>query len=323
MYTIDHTKFDRIIHDPKDPCPWLALYLDRSMPLDEGAKAALLTTMSSPSRQYLLPFARVIGRAAIVLIQVWKTFVPRWFTSSPFLHKLIYRGLKTYVQPEANYLILRHFHLGSEVLQFIANNAGVDIPMSPLRPRTLEELEDDLFLKHDLNLYNFVIRLNEALREQNTTLRPPAELDFDCITDGGMGIEDLPNEATNKIDLETAIELYTPMYQLFLTDSDFWRATNSLQLDETIALYVATLMPEATPYLGLVNNKHPLVPESTLAAGHRLVLHGLGTEILHGILVRKKREQSARRQAVLERKSQDDARVDNRAPGAGAVGVAS
>jgi hypothetical protein len=76
----------------------------------------------------------------------------------------------------------------------------------------------------------------------------------------------------NVIDLQTAIELFTSVYQLFLTDNDFWRATNSLQLDETIAIYVARILVQ--PHnLMLLNNKHPLVPESTLRAGHRLVLH--------------------------------------------------
>jgi hypothetical protein len=81
----------------------------------------------------------------------------------------------------------------------------------------------------------------------------------------------------NVIDLQTAIELFTPVYQLFLTDNDFWRATNSLQLDETIAIYVARILVQ--PHnLMLLNNKHPLVPESTLRAGHRLVLHGLASD---------------------------------------------
>ena len=90
------------------------------------------------------------------------------------------------------------------------------------------------------------------------------------------------------IDLETAIEIYTPLYQLFLTDSDFWRACNSLQLDETVAIYTSKLMGDPS-YMSLVNNKHPLVPMSTLQAGYRLLLHGLAAECLHATLVQFKR----------------------------------
>ena len=78
-----------------------------------------------------------------------------------------------------------------------------------------------------------------------------------------------------------------------MTDNDFWRAANSLQLDETIGIYAATILG-APEKLALVNNKHPLVPLSTLRAGHRLVLHGLASEILHTLLVREKLAQAKR-----------------------------
>jgi hypothetical protein len=118
-------------------------------------------------------------------------------------------------------------------------------------------------------------------------------LDFSCIIEGPLPIEPMPDRWSNFIDLQTAIELYTPVYQLFLTDNDFWRASNSLQLDETIGLYVARLL--GTPWTpALINNRHPLVPMSTLAAGFRLVLHGLATETQHALLVQFKREQARR-----------------------------
>lgn len=92
---------------------------------------------------------------------------------------------------------------------------------------------------------------------------------------------------TNIVDLESAIELYTPMYQLLLSDRAFWRSSISLQLDETIALYVARLLGDPT-IVALANNKHPLVPLTTLRAGFRLVVHGLSTELLHALLVQAK-----------------------------------
>jgi len=42
----------------------------------------------------------------------------------------------------------------------------------------------------------------------------------------------------------------------------------------------------------LLNNKHPLVPMSTLRAGYRLVLHGLSTEMLHALLMDLKKAQA-------------------------------
>jgi hypothetical protein len=281
-------KFDAIPYDQRDPDPWLALYLDRSVPIDDDAKAALLLCNRSRSRQFLLPLVRPLARLTIIFIQLLKVVMPNRFTSSRVLHRLIYWGLKYFVSPEANFLILRHFHIGSEVLGFVAANTPVQVELNPLRPKDLDAVKDDLFLKHDLNLFNFVIRLNSKLRDAGLEVHTPSRINFDAITDGAFTIDDLPNRWTNCIDVQTAIELYTPLYQLFLTDNDFWRAANSLQLDETVGLYVARIL-SAPEQIALVNNKHPMVPLSTLRAGFRLMLHGLAAESLHALLRQHKR----------------------------------
>jgi hypothetical protein len=112
---------------------------------------------------------------------------------------------------------------------------------------------------------------------QGREIRRPPKLDFGGISEGNFGIEPMPARWHDFIDLQTAVELFTPVYQMFLTDNDFWRATNSLQLDETIAIYAARIL-EQPHHLVLLNNRHPMVPQSTLRAGYRLVLHGLASE---------------------------------------------
>jgi hypothetical protein len=69
-------------------------------------------------------------------------------------------------------------------------------------------------------------------------------------------------------------------------------SARSLQIDETIGIYCARLtgLPED---LVMLNNKRPLMLESTLRAGYRLVLHGLSTEMLHGLLLQLKAQQAA------------------------------
>ncbi|MFC3114296.1 DUF6999 family protein [Cellvibrio fontiphilus] len=276
--------------DPRDPNPWLALYLDQSTPLPDHVKQAWLTDSASPSRQFLLPFVRPIARTLIVLIQIFKVVVPRKWAASKFLHWILAAGLKYCVRPEANWLVLRHFHMGAQILEFIAANSPVKVETSPLKPITLDDLKDELFLKHDLNLFNFVIRLSKALRDADKKLQPVAQPDFSMIKEPEVTLEAMPRGRLNGIDLQTAIEMFTPTYQLFLTDNDFWRASNSLQLDETIGLYVATIL-NSPQHLVLLNNKHPLVPMSTLRAGYRLVLHGLSTEMLHALLMELKKQQ--------------------------------
>lgn len=285
--------FKNMPHDKRDPNPFLAIFLDQSIPFNEEAKAAYLQDCSSKSRQFLLPVLRPLARLAIILLQLYKIIFPIAFTSSKRLHGLLYWGMKTFVGPRANYMILRHFYLGSEVLQFIRDNVpGVHIEMNPLKPTNLEPIKDDLFLIHDLNLYNFMINLNKELREKNIDVTKQERLNFDAITSSPIPIEQMPDRRSNFLDLMTAIECFTPVYQLFLTDNDFWRATNSLQLDETIGILASKIIG-SNDRLALINNKHPMVPLSTLRAGFRLVLHGLATEQLHALLIELKHKQAA------------------------------
>lgn len=283
-------------HNPENPNQWQTLWLDSSVPLMPEVKQAWLRDSDTVSRQYFLPFARPFARLLIVLLQIIKIVIPNWLASSRVLHKFLAWALSVFATPEANWLILRHFWIGSENLAFInANTKGGGVEMNPLCPADLPDLVDDLFIKHDLNLFNFITRLNLKLRDQGIEgVHPVDQLDFSMITDGGRFPIAPQNDGwLNKFDIQTCIDLFTPIYQLFLTDRDFWRSVHSLQLDETIGLYVASILkrPEG---LILVNNKHPLVVPPTWTAGYRLVLHGLASEMLHALLVQEKNRQASR-----------------------------
>ncbi len=289
----DIRTFDIRKFDPLDPDPWLALYLDQSLPIDETAKQALLVGNRSISRRWLFPVARVFIFVFFIVVKILRGLSPRRPNMNRALHTFIHWGLKNFASPEANLLILRHFTLATELLAFIKANAGpVEIDSWPLRPRTLADLRDNVFLQHDLNIYNFIIQLNASLRAQGRDLVPIPNPDFSAITDGQIELEPLPNGPFNVIDVQTAIEAYTPMYALFLPREDFVRAANSLQLDEVVAIYIAKIL--GTDYhLAFMKNGHPLVPLSTLQAGYRLMMHGLDVEGLHGWLRVLKRRQVA------------------------------
>ena len=74
-------QLEQTIHDPKDPNPWLALYLDTSVAMNQKAKASFLVDVSSRSRQFLFPLIRPFARLFICLFQVLKIFVPNRLTS--------------------------------------------------------------------------------------------------------------------------------------------------------------------------------------------------------------------------------------------------
>lgn len=272
-------------HDSRDPNPWLAMYLDSSIPINDHTKLALMRDNNSRAAMYLLPLVRFWSKLMIFFIHVFKFFFPKVPNSSRMLHRILAWGLKNFVSKDANLLIFRHFHVGSEIMQFIAKNVdGVEVQTSPLKPRDFEDIKDDLFLKHDLNLYNFVINLNRQLKEKKIGIKGKRPIDLSMITPDRFDHIEFPDRWTNILDLRSAIELFTPFYQFFLTANDFVRASNSLQLDETIGIYTSQILN--TPgHLSLVNNKHPMVPETTYSAAYRLVLHGLAAETLHAVLV--------------------------------------
>lgn len=245
-----------MVHEPRNPSHWHALFLDKSVPFNADAKAAFLFDSSTRSRQFLYPVAKVLARLAIIIMQLFKIIIPNLINAPKMLHKCLYLGMNYFITPEANFLILRHFYLGSEVLRFIKDNVdGAEhIPMNPLKPLAVADIQDNMFLEHDLNLYNFIINLNKAIAEKQVQIVKKETPNFDAISSGEIPFTAFRDKWTNVIDLATAIELFTPAYQFYLTDNDFWRATNSLQLDEVIGIYASTIM-DCPEKLTALNNK--------------------------------------------------------------------
>ena len=293
----DHRRadpFDPRGYNPADPDPWLALYLDHSLPIDEDAKRALLLGARSWSRRWLFPVARPVVMLFFCLVKVLRAVSPNHPNLNGLLHRTIHWGLRTFATPEANTVILRHFHVGSELTAFVRMNSGVAdrVPSRPLRPTRLKDIEANLFLEHDLNIFNFIIELNAALRAEGRELTPPATIDFSMISDEFPAFETFPRRALNRIDVQTAVEFYTPIYALMLPRDDFVRASNSLQLDEVMAIYIGRIIG-SDYHMSFVKNGHPLVALSTLQAGYRLMMHGLDSEAMHGWLRVLKHRQAA------------------------------
>lgn len=285
--------FDPAGYDPRDPDPWMALYLDQSLPIDDGAKRALLMGARSWSRRWMFPVSRPLVFLFFGVVKVLRAISPRFPNLNGLLHRTIHHGLRIFGTPETNTLILRHFHIGTELLAFMRINAGAaDISSHPLRPTTLKQIEDNLFLQHDLNVFNFIIELNTRLRAEGREIMPPDVVDFSMISDAFAPFERFPTGPLNFVDVQTAVEFYTPLYALMLPRRDFVRAAHSLQLDETVAIYIARIL--GTDYhLSFIKNGHPMVALSTLQAGYRLMMHGLDCEALHGWLRLLKARQAA------------------------------
>ena len=205
--------YDLTKHDYNDPDPWIALDLDQSTFFDPNAKAALLRGNASKSRQFLLPVVRPLARLSIVLTQVLRIVIPNSMTSSRYLHALIVWGMKTFLSPDANYLIFRHFHIGSQILKFLGDNVeNVQVRSHPLKPRALEDFKDNTYVQHDLNIFNFIIEINAQGGQFKPV--PPDRMNFSALEEVDDLLPAMPDRWHNFLDLQTAIELYTPLFGL-------------------------------------------------------------------------------------------------------------
>ena len=63
---------DYSTHDARDPNPWLALYLDNSIPINPVTKLALMRDNDSKSRRYLFPFISVFSKLLMFFIHIYK-----------------------------------------------------------------------------------------------------------------------------------------------------------------------------------------------------------------------------------------------------------
>lgn len=293
----DFTDFSN--YNPENPEAWGALWVEKSTPIDEEAKKAQILNLKSFSRRYLFPFIKVYAFCMKIIVSLLKIIIPVQFKSHSFLHSFISFGLHHFVSPQANLLILRHFHLGSNVLKFLSQNLHCEnFPSEPLYPKSVWDLRPNMILQHDVNLFNFVAYFNQKgfFPEKGSPLK------FQAIQPVELKMEDFPNRWSNILDIESAIELMTPFFQLFTTEHEFWRASISLQLDETIAGYYCQLVGNYDRMSSVIN-RHPLLPNSTLEASRRLVIHGLSTEVFYQKLVELKEEQETTKYAKNVQKS--------------------
>lgn len=264
-------------YQPLKPDPWALLQTSALADFSPVAVAAFMDDRRSWSARFALPVLRPLMAALMALARLGRMIIPVGDGNSA-LHAMIVWGVRHICRPASATLILRHIHLGSQILAFLARNLTIDTTtVEDLRPRCVDDLRHDVFLKHDLNVFNF---LHAALG------RGPVRgaLDFQDITDE-LDLAPERRRWTQFLDLESAVAIYTVMYAVFLTKADFERAAHSLQFDQDFG----RLAGEALGHPGLeqrVSNRHPLLPPPTSGTARRVMIHGLETEALHHLLVR-------------------------------------
>jgi hypothetical protein len=195
---------------------------------------------------------RVLSRVTVTLIVAAKRICPIRFSAHATMDTLCLWFLRRFVSATAVTLLIRHFIVETDLLNFCLRNAGLHTsPEVTLRPSTLAGLGDRAVIEHDLNVYRVLHLLGSAapapLSSGNADGRPvpTAGLDF-----GTLDIPPIDPEARRRrllrLDIQTALCLMNIPFALCLTPGEYRRAVHSMRLDFSLLTVLATLTGDAT-----------------------------------------------------------------------------
>jgi hypothetical protein len=162
------------------------------------------------------------------MITVVKQLLPFQFSNHGMLDRLGIWFMSRFVAEEGGELLLRHFVIETDVLAFISRNSGIDEPT--LRPTTLDDLDDNAVIVHDLNLYGVLAALGGRRLPRPEERTPP--LDFSML--GVDRIVPSPRRRLLRFDLETGMCFMNIVFCLLTTSDEYRRTVHSLQLDESV-----------------------------------------------------------------------------------------
>ncbi len=261
------------------PGIWEALEGDPSFHFDRRALHLLVEDQAGWSHRWVRPPARVLGRVTVALITLVKRLLPFQFSNHRLLDRLGIWFLSTFVSQAGGELLLRHFVIETNVLAFIARNSGIGEPT--LRPESLEDLDDNAVIVHDLNLYEVLASLgNRPLPEPSAR---PDPLDYSMIGVGPIATSD--RHRILELDLETGMCLMNIMFCLLTTTGEYRKAVHSLQLDESVLGCLADLTGDPVFRSWKPPGFNPLV-RTNRDVPRDLFAHAVIHEYVHARLVR-------------------------------------
>jgi hypothetical protein len=232
-----------------EPTVWQAIMADPTVPISRRTLELVVTDQQRWSRTWLLPWVRILSRVAVTLICVVKRLTPARLRAHATMDTLCVWFLRRFVSPEAGELLIRHFVVETQLLNFVVRNAGVPgLREVDLLPGTLRELGDRAVIEHDLNVYEVLIALGEAATPgagRSPTLRPDGPLDTSMLTVGPLDTEPNRRRWLN-LDIQTALYLMNIPFALCLTAEEYRRAVHSMKLDISLLTLLAQLTGDPT-----------------------------------------------------------------------------
>lgn len=218
---------------------WEAIYADPSVPLDRAVVRRVIDDQRRWSRRWLHPIASVMSRVITMVIQVVKRVLPfRWMRLGT-MDGLCLGFLRRWVAPDAVELLIRHFIIETNLVNFIIRNTVVDMEPVTLRPDTLAELGDAAVVEHDINVYDVLIALDRV------DLHPDNEIDYSNLDIPPIDAERHIRRVVN-LDIQTALCFMNIPFSMTLTMEEYRRAVHSMRFDDSFLEILATICNDDT-----------------------------------------------------------------------------
>jgi hypothetical protein len=214
---------------------WDAVLADPTLPMDADTLKLVVADQQRWSRRWLYPWVRIVSRVSVGAIQLVKRVVPVSVSAHGLMDRLCLWFLRRCVDPVAVTLLIRHFVIETNLLNFVLRNArpaGYDVVT--LRPTSLAGLGDRAVIQHDVNVYEVMT----ALRNHRLDVRGP--LDFRMLDVPPIDPEPERRRFV-RLDIQTALCLMNIPFALCLTGPEYRRAVHSMRLDASLLGVLAAL----------------------------------------------------------------------------------
>jgi len=277
---------------PRERSPYVqAIAVDNSLPMDEAAVELWLRDTENPLRWMVRPLLQFACATLLHVTWFLKRLPLPQFRAHGLLQWMICWFCRNFVSREANVLILRHFATESNILNFLRDNQGAThVPPIELYPRTIDELMQHSFVRHDQELFRLMRDVGrwdargfpKPVSELVWTNWRPITLDRDVI----------PRRWTQRLDFETAHALFMCMFCFLLTAEEYRDSINGFNLDQSIARRIGGILGDPS-LVELAYNKYPLYFVGPWNLAQRFLMHGFFTEHLYAHLEQLRRNTSA------------------------------
>lgn len=261
-----------------DPSMWEAIYADPSVPLDRAVVRQILNDQRRLSRRWLYPVARILSRIVVAIVSIVKRVLPFRWMPLRVMDALCVWFLRHFVSPSAVDLLIRHFVIETNLVNFIIRNTDVDMAPVTLRPTALSGLGDQAVVEHDVNVYDVLIALDKVRLAERETL------DFTQLDIPPLDAERHIRRII-RLDIQTALCFMNIPFSMALTVEEYRRAVHSMKFDDSF-LEILTAITGDDTFRAWKVGALSLWMDSNVDVPQMVYRHALVCEYAHAHLVK-------------------------------------